>query len=243
MDQRIWPQNSGRPKMKYGVDIVFCIDATGSMRPMIDMVKRNIKRLPNDILRCAGEYPIPKEIDCLRLRAILVRDYLADRKYAMEATDFFKVPEQQELFNNIIQEIVVDGGGDEPEDGLEALAYAMSSDWQKPVPGKRKCRQIIVVLTDASTHPIGYAKESPYYDPKMPTRFETLSSWWGDGPEDTDAKMDYYSKRLLLFAPEAAWWTTIQKNWENVIHIDTNAGQGLQEQSYDRLIRFLVSNI
>ena len=137
---------------------------------------------------------------------------------------------------------MVDGGGDEPENGLEALAYAMASDWQKPEQG-RKRRQIIVVLTDASCHSLGVGKESPYYDPKMPSQFETLSSWWGDGPEDPDAKMDYYSKRLLLFAPDAQWWTTINQNWENVIFTKTIAGQGLKEQDYDKVIELLVNSI
>lgn len=245
MAQSIYFQGS-YGKKKYDVDIVFCIDATGSMNHVIDMVKKNIQRLPNDIIQKAleGKNGQKKIIDNLRLRAIIFRDYQYDGEHAMEATDFFKVPEQQELFNRVVNGIVVEGGGDEPENGLEALAYAMASEWKKP-DQERKCRQIIVVLTDASTLPLGEEKRivSPYYDPKMPSQFETLSSWWGDGPDDTNAKMDFHSKRLLLFAPDAQWWTTIHQNWENVIHTKTVAGQGLKEQDYDKVIELLVNSI
>lgn len=236
----IYSQGSFGMAFKYDVDIVFCIDATGSMSPVIDMVKKNVQRLPNDILQRASEKK--KRIDNFRLRAILFRDYLADKAHAMEATDFFRIPEQQELFNRIISGVVVDGGGDEPEDGLEALAYAISSDWQKPEQG-RKRRQIIVVLTDASTHPLGYGKDSPYYDPKMPSRFEELSVWWGNGPDSPGSKMDYFAKRLLLFAPKAEWWTIVANNWENVIYSPTVAGQGLKEKAYDEIIELLVNSI
>lgn len=240
MKQSIYSQGAFGKAFKYDVDIVFCIDATGSMNPVIDMVKKNVQKLPDDISRCAQLNK--KVIDRLRLRIILFRDYQYDGEHAMEATKFFNIPEEQELFNRIINSIIVDGGGDEPESGLEALAYAMSSDWQKKEHG-RKRRQIIVVLTDASTHPLGVGKESAYYDPKMPGQFEVLSSWWGDGPDDTDAKMDHYAKRLLLFAPKADWWNTIAANWEIVIHAPTAAGSGLQEKAYDEIIQLLVNSI
>ncbi len=42
------------------------------------------------------------------------------------------------------------------EDGLEALGYAMKSDWNND--GMKK-RHVIVLWTDANTHPIGYGKK------------------------------------------------------------------------------------
>lgn len=65
------------------------------------------------------------------------------------------MPEERDRFKNLIMTIEPEGGGDDPEDGLEALAYAIESDWTK---GGDKRRHVIVVWTDASTHAIGYGK-------------------------------------------------------------------------------------
>lgn len=225
---------------QYDVDIVLCIDATKSMLPVIQMVKDNAIRLPVDFL--AEAQASQKKVDNFRMKVLLFRDYMADGEYAMETTDFMTMPEQKELFNEIVGGIIADGGGDEPEDGLEALAYAMASDWQAPAQNKKR-RQIIVVWTDASTHKLGYGRESEHYDPDLPTDFETLTDWWGDDEDSDSAKMDYNSKRLLLFAPKAAYWTNINENWDNVIFIPTKAGEGLKEHQYDTIIKLLVGSI
>lgn len=247
-----YSQGSYGMKFKYDVDIVLCIDATASMSPVIDMVKKNVQKLPNDILKEAQSQK--KIINNLRLRLIVFRDYAVDGAHAMEATDFFQVPEEQELFNQTVNGIVADGGGDEPENGLEALAYAMASDWKKEEQGQKR-RQIIVVWTDASTHDLGHGrKESKFYDPNMPTDFETLTSWWGSVYDTERAKMGSNEKRLLLYAPKTErhdghgkevtdWWDVIAKNWENVISTNTVAGQGLQEQKYAEIIYILVKSI
>lgn len=225
---------------QYDIDIVLCIDATKSMLPVIQMVKDNARRLPTDFLTVAQNQK--KKVDNFRIKVLLFRDYLADGDYAMESTDFLTMPEQTELFNEIVADIVADGGGDEPEDGLEALAYAMASDWQSPAQNKKR-RQIIVVWTDASTHKLGFGRAAENYDPNMPVDFETLTEWWGDDEDSTNAKMHYGSKRLVLFAPKAAYWTTIHENWDNVIFIPTVAGQGLKEHQYEEIIRLLVGSI
>lgn len=226
--------------MQYDVDIVLCIDATKSMLPVIQMVKDNARRLPGDFLREVQNQD--KKVDNFRIKVILFRDYLADGEYAMQTTDFMTMPDHNELFHEIVAGIIADGGGDEPEDGLEALAYAMASDWQRPAPNKKR-RQVIVVWTDASTHKLGFGKDAENYDPNMPADFATLTEWWGDDEDSPNVKMDYRSKRLLLFAPKAAYWTTINENWDNVIFVPTVAGQGLKEQTYETIINLLVKTL
>ena len=41
--------------MKYNVDMVFCIDATGSMSPVIDTVKQNALHFYDDVIKVMNE--------------------------------------------------------------------------------------------------------------------------------------------------------------------------------------------
>ena len=230
-------------RMNYDVDIVLCIDGTASMQPVIDLVKKNALALPDDILAEAKEQK--KDIRSLRLRVIVFRDYRSDGEYAMEATeDFFQLlnGEDRELFRQCVESIIADGGGDEPEDGLEALAYAIRSEWTPASPGAKR-RQIITVWSDASTHELGFGRGSAAYDPSLPKSFEELTEWWGDDEEDSPGYVDNNEKRLLLFTPEAPWWTTVRSNWNNVAFSPSIPGNGLKEQTYEEIIRLLVKTL
>lgn len=230
----------------YNVDFALCIDATGSMSPCIDMVKANASRLYNDFMQKAASEG--KVINSVRIRIIAFRDYRADGNQAMLATNFFHLPEDTAKLQAAIDSIFADGGGDDPEDGLEALAFAIRSAWVKPEPGVSKCRQVIVVWTDAPIHPIGFSRTTdtgeinPVYPTSMPKTFRELTNWWdGQG-----AFVDSRSKRLLLYAPgdndipNAVNWSEIANNWENVIYVPSKAGAGLAEASYDEIIKLLV---
>ena len=77
-------------KLTYNVDIVFCIDATGSMDNVINIVKDNALHFYDDVT--AAMRANNKEISSLRIKIIAFRDYLADREDAMLNTDFFELP-------------------------------------------------------------------------------------------------------------------------------------------------------
>lgn len=231
--------NPSQVKSVVDVDLVLCIDATGSMNPVIDMTKRNALNLPEDIMREARRQG--KEISNLRMRVIVFRDYLADGEYAMQMTDFFDLPAEKEDMSELVNGIIASGGGDEPEDGLEALAYAMKSNWQAPRQGAKR-RQVIAVWTDASGHQMGHGRTSPYYDPELPKDFDELTDWWGDD-ESEDSKMHYESKRLALFAPKVKPWTLLESSWDNVILYPSVAGQGMQETDYQEIIKLLVKTV
>ena len=139
------------------------------------MVKRNAVSFYGDVVDAMQKKG--KTIDKLRLRMVVFRDYVADGENAMLETDFFDLPEEAADFKECIDGITAFGGGDDPEDGLEALGYAMKSDWNND--GMKK-RHVIVLWTDASTHPIGYGKSSGYYPNGMAESFGELSSWWGN---------------------------------------------------------------
>lgn len=224
-------------KLKYNVDMVFVIDATGSMDSVIDMVKQNALNFYTDVT--AAMTKKRKTIDTLRVKVIAFRDYIADGDRAMLCTDFFELPKQEAEFSASVNSIEAEGGGDDPEDGLEALGYAIRSDWNND--GIKK-RQIIVVWSDAATHGLGYGKVTAGYPQKMAADFDELTRWWG-GRELPGGYIDNDAKRLVLFTPEAQAWTTVVNTWNNVYHIPTAEGEGVREQGYAQMIETITNTI
>ena len=226
-------------KMSYNVDLVFCIDATASMDGLLDMVKQHALSFHQDLADAMAKKR--KTINQLRIRIVAFRDYKYDGEDAMLTTDFFMMPQDQDLFERCIREIEANGGGDDPEDGLEAMAYAIRSHWCEGGSGVKR-RQVIVVWTDAATHELGFGWDEPTYPREYMVRdFNELTSWWGDASQQ--GYMDQNAKRLLLYAPDAPYWNTITANWDNVLHFPSEAGQGLDEISYSEIIDTISNSI
>lgn len=224
-------------KISYSVDLVFCIDCTGSMTGLLDMVKNNAITFYQDLTNAMTAKH--KYIDPLRIRVVAFRDYLADgASNAMLTTDFFTLPDDAASFEAAVRSLHADGGGDDPEDGLEALAYAIRSKWN---PSGTKRRQVIVVWTDAPTHPLGFAAKDPGYPNGMPKNLDELTTWWGT-PE-RPGYVDSDAKRLLLFAPDQPAWNFLSDNWDNVLHYPSAAGNGLQELEYNQIINAICNTI
>ncbi len=224
-----------RYQLTYHVDMVFCIDATGSMRHVLDFVKQNALNLYRDIASAMERKR--KVISRMRIRVIAFRDYIADGEEAMLSSDFFTLPEQAEQFQACVSSLSAKGGGDIPEDGLEALAYAIRSDWTRE--GVKK-RHIVVMWSDAPTHPIGYGRIAPWYPSGMAESFEELSLWWED--EQLGGAMDESAKRLLLFAPDAPEWSRVSSEWAQVIHVQT-VSEGLKDLEYEQVIDAVCNTI
>lgn len=222
--------------MSYTVDMVFCIDATASMedtsgkeKKLINMVKENALNFYRDITKRLQEKK--KQLAQLRVRVIVFRDFIADGADALMASDFFLLPQQESDFKNCIHSICAEGGGDLPEDGLEALAAAIKSDWTSH--GMKK-RQVIVVWTDAPTHDLGHGKGSAHYPAGMPESMAELEDWWDE--------MDPYAKRLILFAPNARHWDYIHENWKKVVFVDSSADRGLSDHKYDEVLEVITNS-
>lgn len=227
----------GGQGMDYTVDMVFCIDATGSMEDfsgsqvkIINLVKQNALNFYTDLNNAMAAKR--KAVRQLRVRIVAFRDYLADGENAMLVTDFFMLPQQAAQFEACVNSITAKGGGDAPEDGLEALAYAIRSKWTNETAKKR---HVIVLWTDASTHELGYGKDSPYYPKGMPQDMSELNDWWDD--------MNENSKRLIMFAPDQPYWDYISRNWDNVVHYPSAAGNGLAEKSYGEILNAIANSV
>ncbi|KOY87715.1 hypothetical protein AD998_17680 [bacterium 336/3] len=220
--------------LSYHVDIVMCIDATGSMSPIIGKVKENALRFYDDLATLMRQKS--KQIDKLRVKIIAFRDYYVDGDKSMETSEFLTLPDQKDEFKKFIDAIQADGGGDEPENGLEALALAIQSDWSKE--GDKR-RQIVLLWTDASTHPLEFKADSKpqNYPTSIPKNFDDLSDLW-DGQT-----MSRASKRLIMYTPDAYAWTDIANHWENTIQYPSKAGEGLNEVDYQTILDAIANSV
>jgi hypothetical protein len=224
----------GQQGLKYSVDLIFCIDVTGSMAPILDKVKANALRFYDDVqanLTAKG-----KNVDQLRVRVIGFRDFNADGAAALQEAPFFTLPDEQAAFADFVGGLVPEGGGDTPESGLEALAVAIQSPWTTT--GDRR-RQVIVVWTDAPAQPLdGRAVPAPYGD-KVPKDFSALTDLW----ENEQGVMGASSKRLIIFAPDGPGWTDISGVWENVVHHPSKAGDGLSDVDYGTIVDSIANSV
>ena len=221
--------------IKYVVDMVLCIDGTGSMGYIIGEVKERALRFYQDLQEHLDRKN--KKIQTLRIKVIVFRDYYVDGAQSMQISPFFAIPDEQEAFANFVKSIVADGGGDDPESGLEALALAMSSEWSK---SGNKRRQIIVIWTDAPSHPLEKnAQNKPENYPfDMPKNFSELGSMW-----EGQKYMSHSAKRLILFAPDVSPWTEISDFWTNVIHHRAKAGNGLSDIDYNTILEVIANSV
>ena len=98
--------------LKYNVDIVMCIDTTGSMGGLLHTVKENALKFYPDLKKaCEAK---DKNVDQLRIKVIDFKDYNADGVDGMHETEFFNIPEQEDKFKEYVNALTPDGGGDEP---------------------------------------------------------------------------------------------------------------------------------
>ncbi|MDE6577455.1 MAG: VWA domain-containing protein [Muribaculaceae bacterium] len=220
----------------YNVDIVMCIDCTASMGDLLETVKKNaLKFYPDLVDRCQAK---GKEISDLRIRVIGFRDFGYDSSNAILDTGFLPIPAEEEKFKSVINSFTPQGGGPEPESGLEVLSMAINSDWTK---GGDRRRHVIVVWSDASTHDLKETgTDNPLYPVEIPDNFDQLTDWWED---EQGGKMNKSSKRLILFTPDAKSWTEIGNNWSNTIHHPAKAGLGLEEVDYETILSTIVNSI
>lgn len=218
---------------KYAVDLVICIDATGSMSPVIKEVKASALTFHQKLETKMAKKE--KQIEQLRARVIVFRDYWADvSDKVMVGSKFFNLPSEASAFSSFISGINAEGGGDEPENALEALSLAMRSPWEQ-TQNFSKQRYIILMWTDASAHPLEKSPKPSHYPTEIPKSFDDLTDEWDD--------ISIGAKRLLLFAPESTPWSAIQSSWDNVIHFPSKAGHGLEDFEMDEILDSIAASV
>jgi len=222
--------------LQCNADLVLCIDGTASMGPIIEEVKESARNFYGKIVEALKAKD--RAVDVLRIKVVVFRDYYCDGDKAMKASEFFTFPGQAGEFNSFVSSIVADGGGDEPENALEAIFLAMKSDWTKE--GARK-RHIIMVWTDASAHELekSISSKPSNYPEDMPRTLSELSDLWND----SQGMMNVSTKRLIIFAPDMYPWSEIGPAWENTVWVPSKAGQGLGDTDVQTVLDVLAGSI
>ena len=217
--------------LDYSVDIVMCIDGTGSMDGIIEEVKANALSFYRQFVD-EMEANL-KSVQQLRIKVIVFRDFGVDSEPLVESK-FFVLDEEVAEFCDFVNKIEATGGGDLPENSLEALAVAMNSDW---VTTGSVRRHVIMLYTDAPALALGEKAGSPAYPAGMPASFAELHEWWED-----DQKMERRAKRMLIFAPDTDPWSAMV-DWSNTFHTPSQAGKGCEEMDIANCIHLLVNSI
>ena len=111
----------GRP-----VDIVFVMDVTESMQPYIDAIKQNMINFAHDLASNNRDY---------RLGLVTFEDYVVSKYPDCNCPYHKTMTSDVNQFINWVGTLHASGGGDIPEDQLDALAYASSFPVSSRGPG------------------------------------------------------------------------------------------------------------
>src|SRR5579871_1529370 len=134
----------GRP-----VDIVFVMDVTESMQPYIDAVKQNIIQFAQDLAANNRDY---------RLGLVTFEDYVVSKYPDCNCAYRNSFTSDVHTFTDWVGSLHAGGGGDIPEDQLDALAYAASFPFRPNAEG------IIILVTDAPPHHKGDGSRYTQHD-------------------------------------------------------------------------------
>jgi len=125
----------GRP-----VDIVFVLDITESMQPYIDAVKQNMINFAQDLEQNHRDY---------RLGLVTFEDYVVSAYPDCNCEYSKTMTPDARKFTDWVGTLHAGGGGDIPEDPLDALAYAAT------LPFRPDAQGIVILITDAPPHVAG----------------------------------------------------------------------------------------
>ena len=208
------------------VDVVMCIDVTGSMSNIIYTVKRNAIGFYDAFKECCDNNGI--QLTGLNAQVIAFRDKNVDGSMWMQTSETYWLPEQKTDFNGFVNNLYADGGGDWAESGLEALQAAFNkTDWSVD---DGYHRQVIILWTDAP-----YLIDDTYYGVDYSdVELSDLAAQWNTMSS---------GRRLILFAPYVSStfdsydyvyncgnWGNFD-SWNNVIH-ETDLYNGFNNFQY-----------
>ena len=216
-----------RAKTKGVADVVFLIDVSGSMAPIIDALRKNIEAFV-DSLSSGGANNAPPVRDW-RGKVVGYRDIEAAASEGLEWIEMHPFVRDTAALKAQLASLQAQGGGDEPESLLDALykvatMEATPKGSQSEDPNKWRYRsdaaRVVVVFTDASFK-------------------ETLSIPEAKGGSLQDVANVVMANRIILslFAPNFEGYDRLSQidksEWEAVEYEGLNAQQALQKFTGD----------
>ncbi len=219
----------------YNVDIVMCIDATGSMAPIINEVKKNAMKFYQRFVESMEEKD--KDVSTLRIKVIVFRDFICDSEPMVESP-FFTLPDQNTAFRDFVERIEACGGGDTPENALEAIALALKSKWTTSGSNRR---HVILVFSDAPALDLGERADCPNYPAGMPKTLMQLGACWEGNDQYLTSTYQKRAGRLVAFVPRQKPWTDLQA-WNRYWPAFSPAGTGLPDVDIQSAIDLMVGS-
>lgn len=231
--------------LKTVVDLVLVIDGTSSMTNLMDSVKEIAMTMHAHFRdKLAAKMRIA---DKIRVKVIVFRDVYCGDPVPFQESEFFTLQADgqgdEKAFRDYVASVEAIGGGDIPENALEALHLAMNTDFQVPQQGW-KSRQLIVMLTDAPAHDLKDPRRAELladqmkasrYPAGVPADLQGLRIEW-------DEKLDAASRRLLIFAPQASPWNEIA-TWPDVYFVPSQAGVGIDRAKFEQVTGTIAGSL
>lgn len=220
---------------KRNIDVVFCIDGTGSMAPCIEAVKGNARRFHQEFV--AAMTDLGSDIDSMRVKVIVFRDYHDDGDDAMRESPFYELPADSADFEKYLSDVSAFGGGDGPENGLEALYYAMKSDFTTG----SKDRQVIALFTDAEALDLHERASEPGYPSDMVDEAGLIETW-SCLSQDKACKLRERNKRLVIFAPDGTKYKELKAKLNRSIFKPVDMAHGLGDIDFKEIISVIAAS-
>lgn len=227
------------------VDINMVIDCTASMKDLIDKVKAIAKQFYEDLENSLVD--MGRRVNQVRIKVIGFRDFYFDEEpYGpLVESRTFLIPQEQPEFHAFVDGLEAQGGGDDPESGLEALHYAINHAWSN-TPDVKKRRQIIVLFTDQAAHALDDKMRydsrinENYPEEEMPATLNDLYEEW-----ISPTVINQSAKRMILFTPDMEPWSSMAASWDMVVTCfdGIEAEDGLKNVSNDYILAMLAGTI
>lgn len=216
------------------IDIVFCIDATSSMGPCIDNVKKHARTFYQEFVdKMTKEYN--STVDSLRVQVIVFRDLECDTE-GLVCSEFFELPADSRDFENYLDRVTPRGGGDYKESGLEAIYTAMTTKW---IARGSNDRQVILFFSDADAIDFGEKENRTGY-PKICDQTTFLNMWlcrMGNAN-----KLSERCKRMVMFAPAKSVYEKLQGMLNRTAFKAVVPQKGMADVSFDEIMKILCAS-
>ena len=216
------------------IDIVFCIDGTGSMTPCFENVKANARRFYSDFANAMTS--MGSEIDMMRIKMIIFRDYKSDGEESMVESRFFELPDEDSEFASYLAGLSAHGGCGEDANGLEALYFAMKSDFTTG----QNDRQVIVLCADTTAIPLLRRRNCPDYPSDM-VDYDGLLNLWLDA-QSAATNLRQRNKRLVMFAPLGSVYEDMSQQFNRSVFQAVEIHKGLDDIPFDDIIKIIAAS-
>lgn len=226
--------NANLPSKDRCVDIVFCMDGTTSMRPCFESVKANSLRFYADLTRAMTE--LGSAITMLRTRTIVFRDYKSNGAEAVLSSRFFELPDEEKDFAEHLAGLKVRGGCGEDANGLEALYYAIKSDFATGA----NDRQIIVLFADTDAIPLGKRSRFDSYPKDMVDPDGLLETWMCVQTRPT--RLRERNKRLVMFAPPDTVYERMGQTYNRSVFVPVQIHKGLDGMAFGDIVKIIAAS-